>query len=89
MLIKVTHIERRAGHRLLVRFNDGSEGEHDFTGMVNRTGQMFELLRDKAYFQRVFLEFGAPTWPNGFDIAPQWLYREMKQAGELTQAAAE
>jgi hypothetical protein len=33
----------------------------------------------------MFLEFGAPTWPNGFDIAPEWL----KAAGELTRAAAE
>ena len=88
MLIKVTHIEKRGGHRLLVRFNDGSEGEHDFTSMVNRTGEMFELLREKTYFQRVFLEFGALTWPNGFDIAPQWLHREMKQAGELSRVAA-
>ncbi len=89
MLTKVAHIEKLGGFRLRVRFNDGSEGEHDFTGLINQTGQMFEPLRDEAYFQRVFLEFGAPTWPNGFDIAPQWLHREMKQAGELTRAAAE
>ena len=89
MLIKVTHIERLGGFRLLVRFNDLSEGEHDFTGLVNRTGQMFEPLRDATYFKRVFLEFGAPTWPNGFDISPHWLHHEMKQAGELTKAAAE
>jgi hypothetical protein len=36
----------------------------------------------------VFLEFGAPTWPNGFDIAPEWLRREMEAAGELTPVAA-
>jgi hypothetical protein len=46
-------------------------------------------LRDPAYFDRVFLEFGAPTWPNGFDVAPEWLRREMEKAGELTRAAAE
>jgi hypothetical protein len=41
--------------------------------MVNKPGSMIEPLRDEAYFGRVFLEFGAPTWPNGFDIAPEWL----------------
>ena len=34
-------------------------------------------------------EFGAPTWPNGFDIAPEWLRREIESAGELTLVAAE
>ena len=29
---------------------------------------MIAPLRDEAYFARVFLELGAPTWPNGFDV---------------------
>jgi hypothetical protein len=49
---------------------------------------MLEPLRDETYFGRVFLEFGAPTWPNGCDIAPEWLRREMAAAGELTRVAA-
>jgi Protein of unknown function (DUF2442) len=88
MLTKVTRLERLAGFRLRVRFNDGSEGAHDFTAMVNEPGPMLEPLRDAAYFARVFLEFGAPTWPNGFDIAPEWLRREMAAAGELSRVAA-
>jgi hypothetical protein len=36
----------------------------------------------------VFLDFGALTWPNGFDIAPEWLRREMQAAGELQRDAA-
>ena len=50
---------------------------------------MLKSLRDEADYNRVFLEFGAPTWPNGFDIAPEWLRREMAAAGELTPVAAE
>jgi hypothetical protein len=72
-----------------VRFTDGSEGVHDFTAMTKESGPMIEPLRDKNYFARVFLEFGAPTWPNGFDIAPEWLRREMEKAGELSRVAAE
>ena len=89
MLTKVTRLEKLGGFRLRVRFNDGSEGVHDFAAMVNEPGSMLEPLRDEAYFSRVFLEFGAPTWPNGFDIAPEWLRREMEAAGELTRVAAE
>ncbi len=29
---------------------------------------MVEPLRDPAFFRRVFLEFGALAWPNGFDL---------------------
>jgi hypothetical protein len=89
MLTKVTRLERLGGFRLRVRFSDGSEGVHEFSRMVNEPGPMLEPLRDEAYFSRVFLEFGAPTWPNGFDIAPEWLRREMQAAGELTAVAAE
>jgi hypothetical protein len=89
MLTKVTRLEKLGDFRLRVGFNDGSEGVRDFAGLVNEPGSMLEPLRDSAYFARVFLEFGAPTWPNGFDIAPEWLRREMAAAGELTRVAAE
>jgi hypothetical protein len=89
MLTKVLRLENRGGFRLHVRFSDGSEGVHDFTAMLHESGSMLEALRDEAYFARVYLEFGAPTWPNGFDIAPEWLRREMEAAGELSRVAAE
>jgi hypothetical protein len=89
MLTKVTSLEKLGGFRLRVRFSDGSAGVHDFAALVNEPGPMLEPLRDEAYFARVLLEFGAPTWPNGFDIAPEWLRREMVAAGELTRQAAE
>jgi hypothetical protein len=88
MLTKVTSLERLGGHRLRIGFNDGSQGVHDFTAMVSEIGPLLEPLRDETYFSRVFLEFGAPTWPNGFDIAPEWLRQEMIKAGELTKVAA-
>ena len=89
MLTKVSRIEKLGGFRLRVRFNDGSEGVRDFAAMVLEPGSTLEPLRDEAYFARVFLEFGAPTWPNGFDIAPEWLRREMEAVGGIAQAVAE
>jgi hypothetical protein len=87
MLTKETHLEKLGGLRLRVQFNDGSEDVHDFTAMINEPGSMLEPLRDEAYFARVFLEFGAPSWPNGFDIAPEWLHREISVAGKLARPA--
>ena len=49
---------------------------------------MVEPLRDPAYFSRVFLEDGAPTWPNGYDMAPRWVQMELEAAGELRSDAA-
>jgi hypothetical protein len=89
MLTKIRRIEKLGGFRLRLHFGDGSVGENDFSSIVREGGPMIEPLQDQAYFDRVFLEFGALTWPNGFDIAPEWLRREMKAAGELTQEAAE
>jgi hypothetical protein len=89
MRTKVARLERLGGFRLRVRFTDGSEGTHDFSALVSEPGPMVEPLRDESYFARVFLELGAPTWPNGFDISLEWLRREMAAAGELTQVAAE
>jgi hypothetical protein len=88
MLTKVSSLEKLGGFRLGVRFADGSEGVHDFAAMVQEPGPMLEPLRDEAYFARVFIESVAPTWPNGFDIAPEWLRREMEATGDLTWIAA-
>jgi hypothetical protein len=89
MLIKVTKIDKLGGFRLGIRFNNGGCGAHDFSSLVQKPGEMIEPLRNPEYFARVFLEFGAPTWPNGYDMAPEWLYREMAAAKELGEAAAE
>jgi hypothetical protein len=84
----VQSIHPLKGCRLWVRFTDGSEGVRDLSGVIAKGGVMVEPLRSRDYFERVFLDMGGPTWPNGFDIAPDWLWREMKAVGELTHEAA-
>lgn len=86
-LIKVTKAELIGGYRLRLRFSDGSIGERDFTDVVNGNGPMLEPLRDPRYFTRVFIDYGTPTWPNGYDLAPNALYAEMSDAGLLRHAA--
>jgi len=86
-MIKVTKIKHLGGYRLHATFSDGTAGEHDFSALVAETGPMVEPLRDPAYFARVFLEDGAPTWPNGFDMCPDWLRGEMEAMGGLTRDA--
>jgi hypothetical protein len=86
-LIKVTKAEPIGGYRLRLHFSDGSTGERDFSDVVSGTGPMLEPLRAPSYFARVFVDLGTPTWPNGYDLAPNALYAEMSEAGLLRQAA--
>jgi len=86
-MIKVIKLKWLGGFRLHASFSDGTAGEHDFSALVAETGPMIEPLRDPAYFGRAFLEDGAPTWPNGFDIAPEWLRREIEASGKLVREA--
>ena len=72
-MIKIARMQWLGGYRLRFRFSDGTEGEHDFSTLVAEIGPMVEPLRDLTYFSRVFLEDGAPTWPNGYDMAPRWV----------------
>ncbi len=87
-MIKVAKMKHLGGHRLSATFSDGSAGEYDFSAIVGESGPMVEPLRDPAFFARAFLEDGAPTWPNGFDVAPGWLRREIEAAGTLVRNAA-
>ena len=83
MMIKVTKLRCLGGYRLHATFSDGMPGEHDFSALVVQSGPMGEPLRDPAYFARVFLEDDAPTWPNSFDMDPEWLRREIGATGGL------
>jgi Protein of unknown function (DUF2442) len=87
-MIEVAKIKRLGGHRLHVMFSDGAAGGHDFSALVAASGPMGEPLRDPAYFGRVFLEDGAPTWPNSYDMDPEWLRREIEATGTLARARA-
>lgn len=89
MLTKVTKLESAGSFRLRVHFSDGTSGEHDFAALINGPGEANGPLRDPSYFSRVYLDHGAPTWPNGYDMAPEWLRLEMEKAGELHRDAAE
>jgi hypothetical protein len=88
-MVDVLRLRALDGHRLWPRFTDGSEGVRDLTDIIAEGGPMVEPLREPAYFVRAFVEMGAVTWPNGFDLDPINLYMELRDAGALTRTAAE
>jgi hypothetical protein len=70
----VTKVEVVAPYTLEVSFLDGKRRRVDLSENLN--GDVFMPLRDPAYFARVFVDpvFHTVAWPNGADLAPEWLY---------------
>jgi hypothetical protein len=88
-MVDVLRLRPLEGHRLWLRFTDGTEGVRDLSDVIAEGGMMVEPLKSKEYFDRVFVEMGAPTWPNGFDLDPINLYMQLRDAGALSSVAAE
>lgn len=72
-MIEVTGVRHIQDYKLRLEFSDGTSGsvdlEHDLEGEV------FGPLKDKNLFASVHLdrELGTIAWPNGADLAPEYL----------------
>ena len=62
------------GHTVWLRFRDGTSGEVDLLRVLR--GPVFEPLHDPAYFKTFRVDPTGHTlvWPNGADIAPEFLH---------------
>ena len=77
MLVHVVEARYRGDHRVWLKFNDGLEGEVDLASELR--GEVFEPLRDTAYFAAFRVE-QTLTWPNGADFAPEFLHELVREA---------
>lgn len=88
MLNKIVDVKVLAPHVLRVTYRDGFSAVHDFAYLKKEHDNVAAPLADPDYFARVFLEYGALTWPNGFDMCPDWLRMEIEQDGALMEQIA-
>ena len=86
-IVKVVEMRPVGVQSLWLRFSDGHEGVRDCSDILSEGGPMVEPLRDPAMFQRAFLSFGVPSWPN-LELDPLSLHGEMLAAGTLKRARA-
>lgn len=77
-LNEVTHLEYRGQYVYYLVFDDGTQGELDFSPYLKR-GQVFQPLSALTLFQQAKIEGGTIAWPNGVDIAPETLYEQCEQ----------
>ena len=77
MLIDVIEAKYVCDFTVWVKFEDGSEGEVDLSAEL--WGPVFEPLRDIEYFEQMRVDPGLGTivWPNGADLAPEFLYEKI------------
>jgi hypothetical protein len=68
--------------QLAVTFNDGLTGIVDVSALVvGPDAGVFEALRDPTFFAQAYLDCGAVAWPNGADIAPDTMHKEIRRSG--------
>lgn len=74
----VTEARYLQDYRIWLRFEDGTEGEIDLAGELS--GEVFEPLRDRTVFAgfAVNPDTGTIEWPNGADLAPEFLYARIR-----------
>mgnify|MGYP000844650714 CR=1 FL=1 len=72
LTIKVTQAKYVEHFILELRFNDGTSKRINFEPLL--TGEIFEPLKDLAYFKKFRLNPFTLEWENGADFAPEFLH---------------
>jgi hypothetical protein len=80
MIPRVVEVKPLPNRCLWVRFLDGSAGTVDLAQEL--WGPMFEPLANPEVFNQVRVdpELETVVWPNGADLAPEFLYRVAQQS---------
>ena len=78
-ILRISSIQYRGGHRLYLEFNNGDAGEIDLSSDLE--GPIFQPLQDPKVFASVRLEGGTIAWPNGADLAPEYLANRLVESG--------
>ena len=86
MFLHVTGVTYLEDYKLRLEFNDGTVKDVDLKDELY--GQVFEPLKDRVLLKQVYVNPDTNTieWPNGADLAPEFLH-EIGQDVEMQAAA--
>lgn len=66
-------------YKLKVKFLDDTTGIIDMKIYIESPkAGVFKELKDINLFKQAYIELGAVTWPNGLDIAPDRMHKELQ-----------
>jgi hypothetical protein len=87
MLLDVIEVKAIGGYRLYLKFEDGVEGEIDFSELAPFDG-VYAPLKAPAYFAQVRVnpEWGTICWPNDADADPMVLYAKVTGRPEVLKS---
>jgi len=76
-VLHIKSVKYVSEYKLWLSFDNGSSGQVDLKGQLE--GAVFDPLEDPAYFSRVSVdpELETVVWPNGADLAPEFLMNLM------------
>jgi hypothetical protein len=71
-------------YKIHVSFKDGTSADIDISDQL--WGELFEPLKEKSFFGKLKFddEIRTVVWPNGADLAPEFLYERARQAANLS-----
>jgi hypothetical protein len=74
MFLHITNAHYVDDYKIEVSFNNGRKGVADLGGALK--GPVFESLKNKSEFSsfKVDKELETIVWPNGADLAPEYIY---------------
>ena len=78
MFLHVSEAKYLHDYVIWLRFSDGAEGEIDLRDELS--GEVFAPLQDLDSFRRFHVdpELQTIAWENGADLAPEFLYAQIK-----------
>ena len=89
-MIHISSAEYLADYDVRFTFSDGREGVVDLRRTVfEDPREIFATLRDPSVFKRLFIDHGVLCWPDGPDIAPEYIYFLAFQNDETLRALFE
>jgi len=80
MILHIIDAKHLQDYQIWLKFNDGAEGAVDLSKEL--WGTMFEPLKNLDLFCQVKLDTELDTivWPNGADLAPEFLHELLQQS---------
>ena len=75
-MIKVLKVATEESFVLICELSDGCSYRYDMSSIQKENGEMISSLKDPSFFKKAYIDSGALSWPNGYEIYATTVIRE-------------